>query len=95
MQTIYFYKTEMGKIAMAMEENFLTNVFYECSFNLLKNGKFIERETEEMESIFIQIREYLRGERKIFDVQMVLRGTSFQKKVWGNLQKSLRRNAFL
>jgi methylated-DNA-[protein]-cysteine S-methyltransferase len=87
MKNIYFYKTEIGKIAVAMEEDFLTNILYEYRFSSLRNDKFIERETREMENIFIQIQEYLCGERKNFAIQMALRGTPFQKKTWEQLVK--------
>jgi methylated-DNA-[protein]-cysteine S-methyltransferase len=87
MQNIYFYKIEIGKIAMAMEGSFLTNIFYEYRLSALEKDKFIERETEEMANIFAQIQEYLQGKRKNFAVQMLLRGTVFQKKVWEQLAK--------
>jgi methylated-DNA-[protein]-cysteine S-methyltransferase len=87
MQNIYVYETEIGRLAIAMEGNFLTNIFYEYYFNSLKNCEFIGHETEEMKNIFKQIEEYLRGERKIFDIQMALRGTDFQRKVWRELLK--------
>jgi methylated-DNA-[protein]-cysteine S-methyltransferase len=87
MQNIYFYKTEIGEIAIAMRGDFLTNIFHECRLNLLKNCEFIEQKTKGMEIIFNQIQEYLCGERKIFNVQMVLQGTIFQRNIWEQLIK--------
>jgi methylated-DNA-[protein]-cysteine S-methyltransferase len=87
MQNIYFYETGIGKIAMAMEGDFLVNIFYKYRFDCLKSCKFIEGETKKMRDIFNQIQEYLRGERRNFDVPMLLRGTVFQKKVWEQLIK--------
>jgi methylated-DNA-[protein]-cysteine S-methyltransferase len=87
MQNIYFYKTEMGRIAIAMEEKFLTNIFYRDRLNSLKSDPFIEHKTKEMENVFHQIQEYLCGERKIFDVQIRWQGTDFQKSVWEQLVK--------
>lgn len=37
--------------------------------------------------VFNQLREYLAGERKTFEVPLDLEGTDFQKKVWLELQK--------
>ncbi|MDR1303361.1 MAG: methylated-DNA--[protein]-cysteine S-methyltransferase [Puniceicoccales bacterium] len=85
MQNVCIYKTEIGRIAIATEGSFLTNIFYKRRLYLLKKCEFFGRETEDMKNIFKQIEEYLRGERKIFDVQMALRGTDFQKKVWEQL----------
>jgi methylated-DNA-[protein]-cysteine S-methyltransferase len=85
MKNICLYKTLIGKIAIAMEENFLTNIFYEYRFSSLGKDKFVERKTKEMEDVFRQIQEYLCGKRKNFDIPMSLNGTTFQKKVWGQL----------
>jgi methylated-DNA-[protein]-cysteine S-methyltransferase len=87
MKNICFYESIVGKIAVAMEGDFLVNIFYEYRFGALKEERFIGRETEEMANVFEQIQEYLRGKRKIFDVKMLLRGTDFQKKVWEQLEK--------
>jgi methylated-DNA-[protein]-cysteine S-methyltransferase len=87
MQNICFYKTEIGEIALAMERSFLTNIFYENRLKILKKCEFCGCETEEMKHIFYQIQEYLQGKRRIFDVQMLLRGTDFQRKVWEQLLK--------
>ncbi|MDR1590852.1 MAG: methylated-DNA--[protein]-cysteine S-methyltransferase [Puniceicoccales bacterium] len=40
-----------------------------------------------MKNVFSQIQEYLCSKRKIFDVQIRLQGTDFQKKVWEELIK--------
>jgi methylated-DNA-[protein]-cysteine S-methyltransferase len=87
MKNIYFHKTPIGKIAIAMKEKFLINIFYEYQLGSLEKDKFVEGETKEMKNICNQIQEYLRGERKNFDVQMQLNGTIFQKKVWEQLVK--------
>jgi methylated-DNA-[protein]-cysteine S-methyltransferase len=87
MRNIYFYKTEMGQWAIAMEGEFLTNIFYGGRPSLLESDQFIERETKDMENVFRQIQEYLGGKRKIFDVQIRWRGTDFQESVWAQLVK--------
>jgi methylated-DNA-[protein]-cysteine S-methyltransferase len=40
-----------------------------------------------MFGIFNQLEEYLRGDRKKFNVSLDLKGTDFQKKVWNELSK--------
>ena len=37
--------------------------------------------------VFRQIKEYLDGKRKIFDIKYVLKGTDFQLQVWHELEK--------
>jgi O-6-methylguanine DNA methyltransferase len=40
-----------------------------------------------MFNVFSQLEEYLNGQRKKFNVPLDLKGTSFQKKVWSELNK--------
>jgi methylated-DNA-[protein]-cysteine S-methyltransferase len=77
----------MGKIGIAMESIYLTDIFFEYCSDPLENCELIELETKEIKNVFNQIQEYLCGKRKIFDVQIALRGTEFQKKVWNELIK--------
>ena len=37
------------------------------------------------DKVFLQVREYLVGQRKSFDFPYELYGTDFQKKVWNDL----------
>src|SRR5699024_8036047 len=59
----------------------LTNRFKRCSanFNLIENKAFIKPFKE-------QLKAYIKGDLKIFDVPLVLNGTNFQLKVWKALQ---------
>src|SRR5690606_40074859 len=40
-----------------------------------------------MFNVFDQLREYLNGERKKFNLPIDIKGTEFQKKVWNELNK--------
>ena len=44
-------------------------------------------ETKLLKKANQQLQEYLKGERKIFDLPLEPHGTEFQKKVWNSLQK--------
>ena len=59
----------------------LTNRFkrYSANFNLIENKAFIKPFKE-------QLKAYIKGDLKIFDVPLVLNGTNFQVKVWKALQ---------
>src|SRR5699024_11881511 len=62
----------------------LTNRFKRCSanFNLIENKAFIKPFKE-------QLKAYIKGDLKIFDVPLVLNGTNFKVKVWKGLQNIL------
>lgn len=51
------------------------------------NAEFLEKETSITEKTHQQIREYLDGDRKIFEIPLLMVGTDFQKNVWEELLK--------
>ena len=56
----------------------------------LQNGlkaEYVENNDVIIDQTIEQIDEYLRGERKIFDVPLMMVGTEFQKSVWDALLK--------
>jgi methylated-DNA-[protein]-cysteine S-methyltransferase len=60
------------------------------SFSAGKRAKSVDTEWHEDDSAFTevvdQLKSYFAGERKAFDLPLVLEGTEFQKKVWTALQ---------
>jgi len=49
------------------------------------NTDFIEESSEAIETCKIQLEEYFRKERRIFDLPILMVGTEFQKQVWNAL----------
>jgi len=49
------------------------------------NGVFTEKNSEVLVSVRQQLQEYFAGERKQFEVPLLMIGTPFQKSVWGEL----------
>jgi len=49
------------------------------------NAEFIEKDNEILLKTRMQIDEYLMGERKEFDIPILMVGTDFQKAVWNAL----------
>ena len=47
----------------------------------------ISLDDERIKNVFSQLKEYFSRQRKVFDLSVELRGTDFQKKVWGELTK--------
>ncbi len=51
------------------------------------NAPYIEEKSPTIEKTILQLQEYFRGERKIFDIPLLLVGTDFQKSVWEALMQ--------
>ena len=80
---IAYYQTNIGKIGIAEEDGSLTHV----NINPQKwpAGCF-EQETPLLAEAARQIKEYLAGKRKTFNLPLSPKGTAFQMKVWAALQ---------
>jgi methylated-DNA-[protein]-cysteine S-methyltransferase len=51
------------------------------------NADYKENSSPVIEHAVSQLNEYLKGERKDFDIPLMMAGTDFQKTVWNNLLK--------
>ena len=81
MKNVFYYDSDIGKIGIAEENSFITNVFFGDE---LKD--FTINETPIMKEAHNQIEEYLKGERKYFDLPISPSGTKFQQRVWDALK---------
>lgn len=81
MKSLYYYEFKIGKIAIAQEGDYITDVFFKDVKNV--EGSIIE--TDLIKQTAKQIEEYLEGTRKEFDIAIKLNGTEFQKRVWKKL----------
>lgn len=83
------FDTELCPVTLVGDENGLQNLHLDTGEGkrtfLLKNEWV--RNDEYFTSIKEQILAYIRGELKIFDVQLNMQGTEFQQKVWLQLTK--------
>ena len=78
----YILNTEIGKIELKGTENGV------CSIQFIEDASEIVS-TEipvNLKSIITQMKEYFAGERTKFEVKLAPEGTTFQKKVWEQLQ---------
>lgn len=82
MVNTYYYDTEIGKIYISEEDNFITCIRFEHEVSQTE----ILKETKILKEAGKQINEYLKGSRKIFDLPLLPIGTAFQKKVWEALK---------
>lgn len=79
MKKLYYYETVIGKIGIAEEYGFVTNI---CFRNMKQPLDSKLYETDLLKETFVQLTEYLDGKRKEFDIPLNPSGTDFQQKVW-------------
>jgi O-6-methylguanine DNA methyltransferase len=77
MKYYYLYQTEIGPLWIGEENGCITFVVYRelCA-------DYEKLETPLIKKTYIEIMEFLKGERTGFDVPLNPSGTEFQKKVW-------------
>jgi len=93
---IQYYKTKIGELILGSFGNNLCMLDFRYRRmratvdSRIKKGlgaEFVEHDDEVMRKTRKQIDEYLSGERKEFDLPLLMVGTDFQKSVWGALIK--------
>ena len=72
----FTYETVLGDVTLVEEDGALLAI----SLKSIQEGT--EQETPIIKEAHRQITEYLKGERKVFDLPIRLRGTDFQQQVW-------------
>ena len=77
-----FYNSPIGLIEISGTENSITSLYFiDQEFNPdLKSNPYIDKCVEQLD-------EYFNGKRKIFELNIQLEGSVFQKKVWNELLK--------
>lgn len=83
MKNIFFYSTGIGKIGIAAEDNFITNVYFQVE--PVPNDAVIQ-ETDLLKEAGRQLQAYFSGNLRVFSLPLAPRGTTFQLRVWQSLQ---------
>lgn len=78
----FSYQTVIGRLHICDDDNALTAVL----FSGKHDAEVSEEETPVIREAFRQIEEYLRGERRTFDLVLRPEGTPFQHRVWEALK---------
>lgn len=81
MEKIWFYQTKIGEIGIGEENGAIVRVTFGREMGGLP-ADFEMVETPLTKLTAVEIREYLEGKRRTFDVPLEMKGTAFQKKVW-------------
>lgn len=76
----YTKNTLLGDVTIVEERGFITNLFL-CKKQIAANY----RDTDVIKDGFLQLEEYLKGERKTFTLPLNPKGTKFQQRVWSIL----------
>lgn len=82
MKYVYYYETSIGRIGIAEEEGYITDVILEAH---PFEEECIESETYLLKRAAKQLNEYLASERQNFDLPLKPDGTPFRKRVWDAL----------
>lgn len=77
------YKTKIGMLIIAENENRISRIVTIKASEKYNNGEKIE--TPLIKEAYKQISEYLEGKRKEFTLPLLIKGTKFQEKVWNAL----------
>lgn len=89
MAKYYYFNSSIGKLALYFVEQTIVGFSFE---NDLYISKYMKKHYEQIEEVnendydfHHEIIEYLNGERKTFNLNIDLKGTDFQRKVWNEL----------
>lgn len=80
---MYFYDTDIGILTISEKSGAIDGV----NFGKVEMPGYELAETTLIKKCIGQIREYLSGQRKEFDIPLLMEGTEFQKSVWDALLK--------
>ena len=72
----YTYNTELGFVTFAEEDGAL------LAISTHRSVEGVYQETTLIKKAYLQLAEYLNGERRTFDLPLNPKGTDFQKRVW-------------
>jgi methylated-DNA-[protein]-cysteine S-methyltransferase len=83
MKHVFFYETDIGKIGIAEYKNRITNLYFSDKHI---SEDMIVHETKLLKEAADQLRNYLSGYHKDFDLPLEAVGTIFMRTVWEALQ---------
>ena len=80
MNVIFFYETELGKIAISELNGKISNLFFANS--RIPESDVMFEESEVLKEAYCQLEAYLKGKLREFSLPLAPNGTEFQKNVW-------------
>lgn len=83
MANIFYYQTEIGRLGIVDDGEFITNLYFESS--TVPEDKYEINETDILKESYKQLEEYFQGNRKTFSLKLAPFGTPFRQNVWSAL----------
>lgn len=84
MKTVFFYQTAIGEIGIMENGTAITKLYF---YGENTPQHVTIKETALLKEAGWQLKDYLAGKRKSFDLPLAPDGTEFQQKVWRALQQ--------
>jgi methylated-DNA-[protein]-cysteine S-methyltransferase len=76
-----YYNSPIGIIEIIVSEEAITSMYF------VEQATMVIDESKIIEEAIIQLDEYFKGVRKVFNLKCEVKGTNFQKQVWDELIK--------
>ena len=80
MKSIFYYQSNIGKIAIVEENSQIIKLF--LNSDNVQDDEYVVKETDLLREANKQLQEYFSGTRKVFSLPLNPYGTKFMKKVW-------------
>ncbi|HYF70858.1 MAG TPA: methylated-DNA--[protein]-cysteine S-methyltransferase [Ohtaekwangia sp.] len=74
-----YYSSPIGELVITSQDEAITSILF------IKDTKLPEHRTAVIQQCIEELDEYFFKGRKFFNVEILLRGTEFQKKIWNEL----------
>lgn len=89
MDRLFYYDTKIGRLGIREDGEGITHIYFrEANVDVeIKSNKLVIQESDLIKKTYIQLKEYMEGQRKQFDLPLNPKGTEFQRKVWNALTK--------
>lgn len=82
MKNSFVYKTLIGDLHFFDDAGYITKI----NFGKKEDLEYKDNESQVIKEAYLEIKQYLSGERKEFTIPIKAEGTSFQRKVWQALK---------
>ncbi len=84
MKNLYYYDTPFFKVAIAEQDNMITNLYFECDKII---DEFIFNESDLIKKAHEELVEYFNKKREIFDFPIKIDGSNLERQIYQELLK--------
>ena len=89
MDRLFYYDTKIGRLGIREDGESITHIYFrEPNVEVeIEQNRLLLEESDLIKMAYIQLSEYIEGQRKQFGLPLDPKGTEFQRKVWKELTK--------